>query len=360
MLHKSRFWGQVLASLLISVLLVGIKVTGAKEIVQIIERRKELKANLTMLQTVLEDEGKKAWIYDVAHDRMQRMAMIAEMESPSGLSYSVIENGLLDKGTAIFAAFDSSSARVTELKHSATIMSSETKLDVATRLLLGRAAVMIRATAQEIATYLLDCDSRHIQFTADRTVFVRDETLERVNAHHTIIFHRAKAPGISDRTFLTSVVARKVADEPPTYMVVALPIAQHGRISRNDEKRAVRAENCRAWKLTEVAVGITEMDYACSLNLRGSIPQAITNKVCVPGQMHGAPAKRLPHTFAPVWPLRIAVTRYLRSGRLSVCPYFCGWVQCRQRCSSIFSKSGRSQSVMPRMAKSSGTCCMTS
>jgi hypothetical protein len=32
------------------------------------------------------------------------------------------------------------------------------------------------------------------------------------------------------------------------------------------------------------------MDYACSLNLRGSIPQAITNKVCVPGQMHGAPA----------------------------------------------------------------------
>ncbi len=280
----------MLASLLVSVLLVGIKATGAKEIVQLIGRRKELKANLAMLQGVLEDENKKAWIGDVVHDTKQRMAMIAEMESASGLSYSAIENGLLDKGTAIFAAFDSSSARVTEFEHSATIMRSETKLDVATGLLLGRAVAMIRATAQEIATYILDCDSRHIQFTADRTVFVRDETLERVNAHHTIVFHRVKATGVSDRTFLTSVVARKVADEPPTYMVAALPIAQHDKVSRNDERGAVRAENCRAWKLTEVAEGITEVDYTCSLNLRGSIPQAITNKFSVPGQMHGAPA----------------------------------------------------------------------
>jgi hypothetical protein len=281
--------GQVLASLLVSMLLVGIKVTGAKEIVQLIERRKELKANLATLQIVLEDENKKAWIGDVAHDSKQRVDMIAVMESASGLSYSVIENGLLDKGAAMFAAFDSSPARVMELEHSATSMRSETKLDVATGLLLGRAAVTIRASALEIATYMLDCDSRHIKLTTDRAVFVRSETLERVNAHHTIIFHRAKVTGISDRTFLTSVVAKKVGDEPPTYMVVALPIAQHDKISRNDENRAVRAENCRAFKLTEVAAGITKVEYTCSLNLRGSIPQAITNKY-VPAQMNGAPA----------------------------------------------------------------------
>jgi hypothetical protein len=276
--------------LLVSVLLVGIKVTGAKEIVQLIERRKELKANLATLQIVLEDENKKAWIGDVAHDSKQRMDLIAEMESASGSAYSVIENGLLDKGAAMFAAFDSSPARVTELEHSATSMRSETKLDVATGLLLGRAAVTIRASALEIATYFLDSDSRHNQLTTDRAVFVRTETLERVNAHHTIIFHRAKAAGISDRTFLTSVVAKKVGDEPPTYMVVALPIVQHDKIARKDEKGAVRAESCRAFKLTEVAAGITKMEYACSLNLRGSIPQAITNKISVPGQMHGAPA----------------------------------------------------------------------
>jgi hypothetical protein len=172
-------------------------------------------------------------------------------------------------------------------------MRSETKLDVATGLLLGRAVAMIRATAQEIATYILDCDSRHIQFTADRSVFVRDETLERVNAHHTIVFNRVKATGVSDRTFLNSVVAKKVADDPPTYLLVLVPIAQHDTITPKDERGAVRAENCRAWKLTEIAVGITEMDYTCSLNLRGSIPQAITNKFSVPGQMHGAPPRTL-------------------------------------------------------------------
>jgi hypothetical protein len=275
--------------LLLSVLLVGIKVTGAKEIVQLIVRRKELEANLAMLQLALEDENKKAWIGDVAHDSKQRMDMMAEMQSASGLAYSVIENGLLHKGAAMFAAFDSSPARVTKLAHSATSMRSETKLDVATGLLLGRAAVTIRASALEIATYFLDYGSRHMKLVANRAVWVRSATLERVNAHHTIIFNRLNSTGVSDRTFLNSIVAKMVGDEPPTYMVVALPIAQHDKISRNDEKKAVRAENCRAFKLTEVAVGITEMDYTCSLNLRGLIPQAITNKA-VPGQMHGAPA----------------------------------------------------------------------
>jgi hypothetical protein len=104
-----------------------------------------------------------------------------------------------------------------------------------------------------------------------------------------IAFNRVKfGAGLSHRTFLNSTVAKRVADDPPTYEVVALPIIQHDKITAKDEKGAVRAENCRAFKLTEVAAGITKMEYACSLNLGGSIPQAITNKVCVPGQMLGA------------------------------------------------------------------------
>jgi hypothetical protein len=103
-----------------------------------------------------------------------------------------------------------------------------------------------------------------------------------------IIFNRVRALGVSDRTFLNSTVAKQVADDPPTYVLVGLPIAQHDKVTPKDEKGAVRAENCRAFRLTEVATGITKMEYVCSLNLRGSIPQAITNKVSVPGQMHGA------------------------------------------------------------------------
>ena len=77
-------------------------------------------------------------------------------------------------------------------------------------------------------------------------------------------------------------------DDPPTYLLAGPAIAQHDKITPKDEKGAVRAENCRAFKLTEVSAGITKLEYTCSLNLRGSIPQTITNKVSVPAQMHGA------------------------------------------------------------------------
>jgi hypothetical protein len=307
-----RLWGynrQVLGSLLVSVLLIGIKLTGANEIVQSIARRKELKANLLLLQMSLEDEGKKSWIEDVTHDTAQRQDRILELGSASGLSYTTTENEILQKGAAMFAVFESSSLGVKPLTHSATVMYSETKLDAATGLLLGRAAAMVRATPQEIVAYYLNIDSRHTQSTNDPAVFVRDELLHNVNAHHAIKFLRCKATGISDRTFLNSIVAKKVQDDLPTYMVVAMPIAQHDKITAKDEKGAVRAEACRAFQLTEVAAGITKLEYTCSLNLRGSIPQTITNKVSVPAQMHGAPPERLPHASFAVRPVCFARKR---------------------------------------------------
>ncbi len=145
---------------------------------------------------------------------------------------------------------------------------------------------------------LLEYDGRHLQSSWDPAVDVRSEVLEHVNAHHIVVFNRKKATGCSNRTFLNSTVAKRVADDPPTYMVVVMPIAQHDKITPNDEKGAVRAESCRAFKLTEVAEGITKMEYTCSLNLRGSIPQAVTNKVAVPQAMHGVPLSLSLHTFA--------------------------------------------------------------
>jgi hypothetical protein len=148
---------------------------------------------------------------------------------------------------------------------------------------------MVRATPREIVAFCLDYDSRYLQSTSDPNVSVRSDVVEKVNAHQMIAFNRIKlGAGLSQRTLLNSTVAKKVADDPPTYMVVSLPIAQHDKITTKDEKGAVRAEACRAFKLTEVAAGITKLEYTCSVDLRGSIPQAITNKVIVPGQMHGA------------------------------------------------------------------------
>jgi hypothetical protein len=229
----------------------------------------------------------------------------------------------------MFAVFEASSAGAKQLTHSATVLYSETKLDEATGLLFGRAAAMVRATPQEIVAYVLNyVDGRFTQSTTDPTVFIRSEVVEHVNAHQTIIFMRCKATGLSDRTFLNSIVAKKVEDDPPTYMLVVFPILQHDKITPKDEKGAVRAEVCRAFKLTEVAAGITKLEYTCSLNLRGSIPQAITNKVSVPGQMNGAPPERPPARFhsSAAGLLRSNTTlSFAASWRMS--RYAPGWVQ---------------------------------
>ena len=294
--------------------LLGFKLSALKRLVQVNQRRTELQAALVSLQPKVEAEKLAVWLADVKHDAKQRQDRIAAMDSANGRVYNAHEAELLKKGADLFAVFEASSAGAKQLKHSASILYSETKLDAATDLLLGRAAAMVRATPQEIAAYYHNFDSRHIQSNSNPTVWVRAEVVEHVNAHQTIIFNRAKlGAGHRQRTFLNSTVAKKVEDDPPTYLFVTPPIAQHDKITAKDERGAVRAENCRAFKLTEVAAGITKLEYTCSLNLRGSIPQAITNKVSVPEQLNGAFPERLPHTSTPVRPVYFARTRCLLS-----------------------------------------------
>jgi hypothetical protein len=253
----------VVSSLLVSVALLGFKLSSLKRLVKVNQRRTELKAALVLLEPKVEAEKLAVWLADVEDDAKQREDRIAAMDSASGRGYTMLEAELVKKGAKMFAGFEVSSAGAKKLKHSATLMYSETKLDAATGLLFGRAAAMVRAAPQEIVAYFLNYDSRFVQFTTDPTIFVRSEVVEHVNAHHAILFNRCKATGLSDRTFLNSVVAKKVEDDPPTYMVVVLPIAQHDKIAPKDEKGAVRAENCRAFKLTEVAAGVTKLEYAC-------------------------------------------------------------------------------------------------
>ena len=279
----------MVASLLVSVVLLGFKLSALKRLVQMNQRRIELKAALVLLQPQVEAEKRDVWLADVEHDAKQREDRIAAMDSTAGREYNLLEANLLKKGADMFAGFEASDASAKQLTHSPLVTCSETKIDEATGLLLGRAVVLIRATPQEMVAHVLNYESHFNKSITDQTIYVRSEVVEHVNAYHTIIFHRIKATGASDRTFLTSIVAKKVEDDPPTYLVVSLPIRQHDKITPKDEKGAVRAESHRAFKLTEVAEGITKLEYACSLNLRGSIPQAITNKVSVPGQMHGAP-----------------------------------------------------------------------
>ncbi len=346
----------MVASLLVSVVLLGFKLNALKRLVQVNQRRTELQAALVSLRPKLEAEKLAVWLADVEHDAKQRKDRIAAMDSVAGCVYNELEAELLAKGADMFEAFEASSAGAKQLTHSATVLYSETKLDAATGLLYGRAAAMVRASPPEIVAYLLNYDSRFMQSTFDPAVFVRCELLHNVNAHHAIVFNRVKATGISNRIFVNSVVAKKVEDDPPTYLLVSLPIEQHDKITAKDEKGAVRAEASRAFKLTEVAAGITKLEYTCSLKLQGSVPQAITNKVALPEQLKGAPPERLPHTSTRVQPVCFARTRYLLSRTRCASRDWCDSMQWRRRRSGTSSKFCRLQSATPGTDESLDSC----
>ena len=271
-------------SLIVSVFLVGVKVTAVKELVVLVERRKELKANLSLLLRKLEDDDLADWLGDIALDVVQREEAIDAIAADQ--VHTVVEDDGIDRGIAIFAQYDNSSAPVTQLKRSVTITRSETKLDEAGRLLLGRAEAEVPAEPKEIIAYSLNYDGRHIQSDQDQAVDVRVETVAKLNDHHVIIFNRKKlGSGLRDRTFLNAVIAKKVAETPPTYVLVVVPLKQHPKITPKDEAGAVRAESFRSYRFTEVSPGRTKIEYCCSLSLNGWVPQLVTNKLAIPQQV---------------------------------------------------------------------------
>ena len=153
----------MIASLLVSVLLVGIKLSAAKEVVQVLERRKELKTNLELLQLKLEHEDLATWVANVAHDASQRQKTMDAIEPASGQVYTTAEGEAIAHGEAMFAQYDDSSAPVTPLKHSGALARAETKLDKAGHFLLGRAETQAWAEPRELVAYVLNYDSRIIQ-----------------------------------------------------------------------------------------------------------------------------------------------------------------------------------------------------
>ena len=288
---------------MVSVLSLGCKLSAPKDLIAAIQRRKELKDNLGIVRRVTEAEALVHWLDDVAHDIAQRQGLIEAIESASDHIYNRTESALFQRGMGMFAAFESNDAGATQLKCPASIQRLETKHDKASGLLFGRVEAEIRATPQEIVAYMLNYDGRHLTSDpeSDPASTVRREVLEIVSPFHIIIFNHKKSPGVRDRTFLNSLVAKKVADDPLTYALVGIPIARHDRITSKDEARTIRAENCRSFRLTEVAPGVTKMEYVCSLDLGGFVPQFVTNMVCIPQQLH--PPKTMQVYFQQLLPL---------------------------------------------------------
>ena len=277
---------QVVASLLVSVVLLGFKLSALKRLVQVNQRRTELKANLVLLQPQVEAEELDAWLDDVTHDAKQREDRIAEMRLSSSGSYSSMERDAIEKSNAMFGLFERRSASLIQRKHAATITLSETNQDPVTRQLFGHVKAEIRADSLHLVAFILNDDSRFMRsLDAADAACVRSEVVATVNPHHRVVFTRFKAPGLSDRTFLTSLVSKQVAVDPPTYVVAVTPIPSHENILPKDEVGAVRAELYKSFRCAEVAPGLTELDYFVALDLKGWVPQIITDTIALPGML---------------------------------------------------------------------------
>ncbi len=281
-------------SLLVSVVLLGFKLSAVKRLVQVNQRRTELTEALTFLHPKPEQEDLAMWLDDVDQDAKQREDRITELLSASGVLDSLMESEAIERCLGMFALFDSISGTATELKRPASVARSETKYNEATGLLLGRAEATLRAAPQAIVAYMLNLDSRYmLSWGATDVNVVRYEVLDVVNAHHTIGFARYKAKGVSDRTFLMSTIAKQLAEDPPTFVVACVSIPSHKNIGPKDEKGAVRAENYRSFVCTEVAPGVTKLEYCCSIDLKGWVPKIVTNTIVVPTQLNHLQATQL-------------------------------------------------------------------
>ncbi len=257
---------------------MGFKLSALKRLVQVKQRRTELEEDLELLQPKVEEEALIVFLDDLHHDATQRQATITELASPSGRVYSTMESGAIETFLRMLPPFEGSSVSANR---------SETKHDAATGRLHGHAHVEIRADPLDIVAFVLSPDGRYSQsLNAADPRMVRYDTLEHVNAHHTIAFLRYQLPGTDrDRTFLFSTIAKQLADDPPTYAVVSIPIRSHDKIGPKDEAGAVRAENFRGFRLTAAAPGVSRLEYCWTLDLRGRVPHLVADNVASPAQM---------------------------------------------------------------------------
>jgi hypothetical protein len=231
-----------------------------------------------------EADAQPPWLVDVEHDRETRKRMIAQMVADRHV-YSDEEDSIIQRGLAMLEADSAQVGKVRQFKHGPTIDSSWTKLDKGSGLLVGNTQCVIRGAGPlDIIAYLMDLHGMHFRSTLDPETDVRDELREVRNSHHIVEFYEGKAAPFQNRTILSTLMWKQLSDAQ--FVWCLSPIADHPTLTASDERDAVRAEGARVLRLTMIAQNVTRVEYACTLDLKGSFPAWLTDKVALPGLMH--------------------------------------------------------------------------
>jgi hypothetical protein len=218
------------------------------------------------------------WHVDVAHDRETRRDFIGKLTSHEQ-SYNTVESQSIASGVAFIEIFSSSLS-------SEAGSQARWKFDAnSNRLICYTEGIVRGASPEDVIAYLMDIESRFIQADQNRDVMVRFEILEKVNDHHNAIFTEVKTAPFTNRTFVNSLICRKILDDPPTWAWVAIPVPGHARVRPEDERGTVRAEVFRSVRVTAMSDNECRMEYACWLDLRGNFPTWFTDRVALPNQL---------------------------------------------------------------------------
>ena len=230
------------------------------------------------------DAHEPQWLVDLEHDQETRKDMILRMVSQQHL-YDDDEDSMIQRGLAILAADSAQTGSVPQSKHGPTVDASWTKLDEGSGLLVGYTTLVLRGAGPlDIIAYLMDLNGRHFRSTLDPETDVRDELREVRNSHHIVEFYECKAAPLKNRTFLSTLMWKHLSDAQ--FVWCLSPVADHPTLTPSDERDAVRAEAARVLRLTVIAQNVTRVEYACTLDLKGSFPTWLADKVALPGLMH--------------------------------------------------------------------------
>jgi hypothetical protein len=276
---------QVIISLFVSILLIGKQLNIPDEIMRMHNRRKELIHMLMMVRRQLNEEELKLWLSQGSHDiqnRQQRVEQLAQ----SDVARTAEDEDFLDTGLALLSSYATLRGKKTMMRQRSTVRKYEATYDDDSSHLVGMAEVDVRgATPWEVAAFILNADSYFLVASEDPKVDVYSKIMH-INPFHTVTFYEMKSTPFKNRTFLNSIVLKKLSleEEPLALLIAAVPIPSHPAI-QVDERHAVRAEVLRSFKIEFVEDNVTRLTFATTLDLKGNIPTFFVNTVVIPALM---------------------------------------------------------------------------
>ena len=222
------------------------------------------------------------WISDIDHDRTRREELIARMATDSLGEEDEERDQFVARGMQLFNRGGTKKRR---FAHGETIDAARLEIDRKTGRLVGEVRAVIRGPPEHVVAYLMDLNGKHFNSKLNPKIVVRYEAREVKSVHHTVAFLEFKTPPFTNRTFLLSLVWKKLSDDPRTYAWVAMSIDRHHSLSSHEEAHAVRGGMEKCVLLTDIGDGSTRLDYAVAADLKGRFPEHFTQKIALPQNM---------------------------------------------------------------------------